>query len=143
MDLLLLLLLERDDVVVDLDRAQRLEEQARAARGAAVHDAGNRRPVFRADDEHVAPVAVGDDLLLQVFRRVLAAQVGLERPAQPRALLAQAIAQALQLRTGIVDDLARRIDLAADVGDLALEGRGALDHRRPAAGTRRGCGGCP
>ena len=31
-DLLLLLLLERDDVVVDLDGAQRLEKQARAAR---------------------------------------------------------------------------------------------------------------
>ena len=41
-DFLVLLLLERDDVVVDLDRAERLEEQARAARGAAVHDAGNR-----------------------------------------------------------------------------------------------------
>ena len=37
------LLLERDDVVVDLDGAERLEKQARAARRRAVHDAGNRR----------------------------------------------------------------------------------------------------
>ena len=31
-DLFVLLLLERDDVVVDLDRAERLEKEARAAR---------------------------------------------------------------------------------------------------------------
>ena len=30
-------------------------------------------------DEHVAAVALGDDLILQVLRRVLAAQVRLER----------------------------------------------------------------
>ncbi len=45
--LLRFLLLERDDVVVDLDGAERLEEQARAAPRAAVHDAGNRGAVFR------------------------------------------------------------------------------------------------
>ena len=38
-----LLLLERDDLVVDLDRAERLEIEARAAARAAVDDAGNRR----------------------------------------------------------------------------------------------------
>ena len=38
-DLLGLLLLERDDVVVDFDRAERLEKQARAARRRAVDDA--------------------------------------------------------------------------------------------------------
>ena len=96
-DLLGLLLLERDDVVVDLDRAERLEKQARAARRAAVHDARNRGAVLGAHHQHVAAVALGDDLLLQVLRRVLAAQVRLERAAQPRALLAQPIADALQL----------------------------------------------
>ena len=74
--------------------------------GAAVDDAGDRGAVLRADDEHVAAVAVGDDLLLQVLRRVLAAQVGLERSAQPRALLAQAVADAPQLGARVVDDLA-------------------------------------
>ena len=49
-----LLLLERDDVVVDFDGAQRLEKQARAAAGAAVDDSRNRRAVFRPDDEHIA-----------------------------------------------------------------------------------------
>ena len=42
-DLLGLLLLERDDLVVDLDGLERLDEQARAAGRAAVDDAGNRR----------------------------------------------------------------------------------------------------
>jgi hypothetical protein len=46
-----------------------------------------------------------------------------------RALLAQAIAQALQLRAGLVDHLSRRIDLAPDVGDLPLERRGRFDDR--------------
>ena len=135
-DLLGLLLLERDDVVVDLDGAQRLEEQARAARRAAVDDAGNRAAVLGADDEHVAAVAVGDDLLLQVLRRVLAAQVRLERAAQPRPLLAQPIADAPQLRARVVDDLAGGIDLAADVGDLALERRGRCRRWRAGAGKR-------
>ncbi len=121
-DLLGFLLLERDDVVVDLDRAERLEKQARAAARAAVDDARNRGAVLGADDQHVAAVAVGDDLLLQVLRGVLAAQVRFERPAQPRPLLAQPIADASQLRARVVHHLAARVDLAADVGDLALEG---------------------
>ena len=53
--------------------------------------------VLGLDDEHVAAVALGDDLILQVFRGLLAAQVRLERAAQPRALLAQALANELQL----------------------------------------------
>ena len=40
--------------------------------------------VLGLDDEHVAAVAVGDDLVLQVLRGVLAAQERLERAAQPR-----------------------------------------------------------
>ena len=142
-DFLGFLLLERDDVVVDLDRAERLEEQARAAAGAAVHDARNRRPVLGADDEHVAAVAIGDDLLLQVLRRVLAAQVRLERAAQPRPLLAQAIAQALQLRAGIVDDFAGGIDLAADVARSRARTRPRSRRWRASSGNAAArAGGC-
>ena len=137
MDFLRLLLLERDDLVVDLDRAQRLEEQARAAARAAVHDAGDRRPMLGADDEHVAAVAVGDDLLLQILRRVLAAQIGLERAAQPGPLLAQALTDAAKLRARVVDDVAAGIDLPADVGDLRLEGRRVPRQSRGAPGKRR------
>ena len=68
-DFFVLLLLERDDVVVDFDGAERLEIEAGAAARAAVHDAGNRRPVLGANDQHVAAMAIGDDLLLEVFRR--------------------------------------------------------------------------
>jgi hypothetical protein len=77
--------------------------------------------MLAADDEHVAAVAVGDDLLLEVLRRVPAAQVGFERSAQARPLLAQTIAQVRELRAGIVDDLVGRTNLAADVGDFVLE----------------------
>ena len=111
-DFLGLLLLERDDVVVDLDGAQRLEKQAGAARRRAVDDAGNVAAVLRSDDEHVAAVAFGDDLILEVLRRVLAAEVRLERAAQAGALLPQPIANGFQLRTRVVDDFARRVDLA-------------------------------
>ena len=135
-----LLLLERDDVVVDFDGAERLEIEAGAAARAAMNDAGNRGPVLGANDQHVAAMAIGDDLLLEVFRGVLAAQVRLERAAQPRALPPQAVADAAQLRRGIVHDLARRVDLAADVGDLALEGRRPFDDARAGSGTTRARG---
>ena len=121
MHLFALLLLERHDLVVDLDRAQRLQIEAGAAAGAAVDDAGNRRAVLGLDDEHVAAVAVADDLILQILRGVLAAQIRFERRAQARPLLAQLRAQPRQLRAGGVVDLAGRVDLAADVGDLGLE----------------------
>ena len=90
--------------------------------------------VFGAHDQHVAAVAIGDDLLLQVLRGVLAAQVRLERAAQARALLAQPVADAPQLRARIVDDVAAGIDLAAHVGDLALERGRGLDDRARARG---------
>ena len=55
---------------------------------------GMRAAVLGLDEEHVAAVPLGDDLILQILRGVLAAQVRLERAAQPRALLAEAIANA-------------------------------------------------
>ena len=127
-DLFLLLLLERDDVVVDLDRAQRLEEQACAAARTPVHDAGDRGAVFRAHDEHVATVPIRHDLLLKIFRRVFAAEVRLERSPQSRPLLAQPIPQRSQLRACVVDDVARRVDLAADVRRLMVERRRVVDN---------------
>ena len=139
-DLLGLLLLERDDVVVDLDGAERLEKQARAARRRAVHDARDAAAVLGLHDEDVAAVPLGDDLILQVFRRLLAAQVRLERAAQPRPLLAQALANQLQLRARVIDDLAGRVDLLARLRRLALERRGAAAGRleqRKRSGARR------
>ena len=146
-DLFVLLLLQLHDVVVDLDRAQRLEIEAGAAARAAVNDAGDRPAVFGPDDQHVPAMPVGDDLLLQVFRRVLAAQVGLERAAQPRPLPPQALPDPPQLRRGIVHHLPRRIDLPADVGDLLIERGGPFDDGEedrergaaPAARLNRSC----
>jgi len=86
-----------------------------------VHDAGNAAAVLGLDDEHVAAVPLGDHLLLQVFRRLLAAEVRLERGAQPRSLFPQAVAQQFQLRARIVDDVAGRVDLGADLRHLVPE----------------------
>ena len=127
---------ERDDVVVDLDRAERLEKQAGAAAGAAVDDARDRGAVFGANDQHVAAVSIGHDLLLQVLRRVLAAQIGLERPAQPRALLAQPVPDPPQLAARIVHHLACGVDLAPDVRDLSFEGGDTIGD---GAENREGC----
>ena len=125
-DLLGFLLLERHDVVVDLDGAQRLEEQAGAARRTAVDDARDGRAVLGAHHQHEAAVAVGDDLVLQVLRRVAAAQERLERAPQARPLPPQALAHRLQLGAGVVGHLARGLDLVPGLGDLAAERRPAL-----------------
>ena len=80
-------------------------------------------------DQHVAAVALGDDLVLQILRRLLPAQIRLERAAQTRPLLAQPVANHLQLRARVVDHLARRVDLVAHLRDFALERRGAAAGR--------------
>jgi hypothetical protein len=79
-----LLLFERHDVVADLDGAERLEEQACAARGRAVDDARYRAAMLRLDDEDIAAVPLGDDLILQVLGCVLAAQIRLEQKLRSR-----------------------------------------------------------
>jgi hypothetical protein len=88
-DLLALALLELDDVVVDLDGGGRLEEQAGAAGRTAVDDAGHVAAVLGAHQQHEAAVPLGDDLVLQVLRRLLAARELLEGVPQPLAQAAQ------------------------------------------------------
>ena len=79
---------------------------------------GTLRAMLGADHQHVAAVALGDDLLLQVLRRVLAAHELIERLAQTLALLAQPIANRSQRRAGVIQDLARGVDRPANGGDL-------------------------
>ena len=124
-----LLLLERHDVVVDFHRAERLEEQTRAARRRPVHDARNRPAMLGLDDDHVAAVPLGDHLILQILRRLLAAQIRFERRPQPRPLLAEPFADELQLRARVIDDVAGRIDLLARLRRLGSE-RGSRTARR-------------
>ena len=94
LDLFRLLLLERDDLVVDLNGAERLENKLAPLAELPWTMPGDAAPVLCLDEDHVAAVPLGDHLLLQVLPRVLAAQVRLERAAQPAPLLAQAIADA-------------------------------------------------
>ena len=81
-------------------------------------------PVFGPDHQHVAAIALGDDLFLEILRRVAAAQVGLERPPQPLSLPSKLVPDARQRRTGIVLDVAVLADGLADPGVLDLEPRG-------------------
>ena len=64
---------------------QRLQIEAGAGRRARVDQAGDGVAVFRLHDHHVAALAVGDDLLLQVAGGVAAAQEALERRPRRRA----------------------------------------------------------
>src|SRR5204862_5581703 len=121
------------------------EEQAGAAGRSAMDDARNRAALFGLYDEHVAAVALGDDLILQVLRRFLAAQIRLQRAAEPCALLPQAFANALQRRARVVHDVAGRLNLFAGVSGFDLErggraARGLEDwerSRRPPDGGAR------
>ena len=81
------------------------------------------------DDQHVAAVALGDDLILQVLRRLLAAQVRLERAAQPRALLAQPVADPLSSGLASSTTSPDGSIFSRTCADLALERRGAAGRR--------------
>ena len=65
------------------------------------------------DDEHVAAVAVADDLVLQIARGVLAAQIRFERRSQPRPLLPQ-------LRRGSRDSSGLALSLTSPDGSILL-----------------------
>src|ERR1043166_5490401 len=123
------LFFERDDVVVDFDRAERLEIEAGAACRRAVHDAGNRRAMLGLHDDHVPAVAFGDDLVLQILRGFFSAQIRLERAAEARSLLSQLLPNRLELRARAVDDFSRLVDLLADLSRFVLERRGGTAGR--------------
>ena len=127
-DLLRLLFLERHDLVVHFDGAERFQVEARPARRSPMHNPGDAGAVLGFDHEDVPTVPLGDDLVLEVLGRVLAAQVRLQRAAQPRPLLTKPIADDAQLRAGVIDDVARRGDRIAHAGDFALERRGVRPH---------------
>ena len=121
MDLLAFLLLQGHDVVVDLDGAERLEEQTGSAAGAAVHDAGDGGAMLRPNHQDEPSGSFGHHPFLQVLGRVPPAQVRLERAAQPVALSTQPIPQRAQPGAGVVDHLALGIDGRANGVDLLLE----------------------
>ena len=106
-------------------------------------DARDAAAVLGLHDQHVAAVALRDDLVLQILRRLFSTQVRFERRSQPRSLLAQTIPQQLQLRTRIVLHLAGRFDLVADLRGFAFERRGGGRRgfeNRERAGRVANCG---
>ncbi len=93
-----------------------------------MNDAGHVATMLGADHQHEAAVALGDDFVLQVFRAA-SASVLLERPAQLLPLLAELVANALQLGACAVEHLAARIDRVANGVDFALERGDVRDQR--------------
>ncbi len=78
--------------------------------------------VLGADDDDVASVAIGDDLILQVARGVAAAHVRFERAPQARPLFPQAIAN--------LPELGARASTTSPAPSMALANRGRLAFER-------------
>ena len=88
-----------------------------------------------AHDDHVAAVAIGDDLILQVLRRVAPARQALERRAQLRARCRRS-ASRMSRSAGLASSWTSPdgMDRAADGGGLRRERRDARRRWRRAAG---------
>jgi hypothetical protein len=80
--------------------------------------------------EHVAAIPFRDHLLLEVLRGVLAAHELLERAAQAIALLPEAIADAAQLSTRVIEHFTRCIDGTPHCADFLFEAGDAGDDAR-------------
>ncbi len=109
---------QRHDLVVRLHRRHRLEVQRRATRGTAVDDAGDGVLMFGAHHHHIPATAVGDDLVLEIFRGVAPPGKSLERGSQLRPMTPQCVTNIAQCRARIVGDVARRRDRAARAGSF-------------------------
>ncbi len=93
-------------LVVMLHHAQRLDEES-GPRGGLVVDDGFDAPLeLSPQRDHVAPIALGDDGLLQVLAAVGVAHQALELGHQAVVGHAQVAADGRQLIRGGVEDLA-------------------------------------
>ena len=113
-DLAPLGVLQLDDVVVELDRRQRLDEQARARARAAVDDAGELAPLLGLQQQHVAVVARRDDAVLQQPLALGAPEVALHHARELGAQPQQRAPQLGEPGRGVVAELARRQERPAD-----------------------------
>ena len=134
-DLAPLLVLQLDDVVVELDRGQRLDEEARPRARAAVDDARQLAPVLGLQQQHVAVVARRDDAVLQqpLARRGCAGSP----PSRDVSCDFRRSERAPQLgepRRGVVGHLARRQERAADGDRHVARVLDARRRRRASAG---------
>ncbi len=109
-----LLVLQGDDVVVQLDRGQRLHEQAGPRAGRAVDDPGELAAMLRLQEQHVAVVAGGDELVLKHAVGVLPAQEALHHARELRLQAQEAAAHLQEPRRGVVRHLPRADDGLAD-----------------------------
>ena len=128
----LLPLLERPllDLVAGLHDRRRLNEQRRAAAGLIVHQPRHVLPAVGAHGDDVAPVAHGDDGVLQVLLQGRGTDDGVEPVAHAVVEGAQAAADVVEFRTGAVGHFVLGED---GVEDLLFQG--------PVRGQFRGDGG--
>ncbi len=134
-DLVPLLVLQLHDVVVQLDRGQRLHEEARARARGAVDDPRQLALVLGLQQQHVAVVAGGDDPVLQQPLGVGAAEVALHDARELRPQAQERPADVGELRRGVVGHLARGQDAP---GGWPRPRRPCPAPRRPGA-TGGGC----
>ena len=113
-DLAPLLVLQLHDVVVEVDRGQRLHEHARPRARAAVHDPRDLAAVLGLQQQHVAVVARGDELVLQHAVGVLALQERLHHRGELRAQAHEGPPRLGELGRSVVRHLAARKDGAAN-----------------------------
>ncbi len=91
-----------------------------------MNQAGDGVPVLRLHDHHVAPLAVGDDLFLEVLGGVAATQEAFQGRPELAALAAQPVADLPQGRTGVVGHFAGAVDCLAHGAGLGREGGQAV-----------------
>ena len=93
-----------------------------------MHDPRDGAAVLGLDDQHEAPPALGDDVVLQVPGGVRSPQVRVERTPQTSTLFSKPVSRGLECRAGIVDYGAGLVGLDADLEDFLLEGATPLKY---------------
>ena len=98
------------EVVANFHHGHGLDKQRGAAAGLIVHQSGHKLPAFRAHGNDIAPVAHGDDGILQIFLQAGIADISVEPLAHFVVERADVAANVVQFRRGAVGDFVFRKD---------------------------------
>ena len=134
-DLGLLVVLERDDAVVQLDGLGRLDEQGRPGVAAAVDDARDPPAVLGRQRQHQPVLVEGRLRIAEPAGQVAVAEEAVEHVPDVDPGLADLGADRPQLGAGVVADLAAAVDHLVDGVGQGLEVADPL--AEPAAARRR------
>ena len=98
----MLALAKAHQLVVEVDRCQRLDEQGRPGRRRGVDDAAHRLGGVGADGHDEATVSLGDELVADERLGVRSADHALQHAAQPRANPRDTASDPFELDTGVI-----------------------------------------